>query len=542
MPHKRGLVHRDVKPANILIDMEGRPYVADFGLALREEDFGKGLRFAGTPAYMSPEQARGEGHRVDGRSDIFSLGIVFYELLTGRRPFRGESREEMLEHIISTEPRPLRMIDDAIPRELERICLKALGKRASERYTTAADLAEDLRLFLKEGGPFPASKEPWRPNPEPATTPAPSRDACVGPAAGAGGSQGLALVRRRRRRFLSRAAARPTRPRRLAGRTPLLEDRRRGAGRANAALRSAWSTALRAAASRRSSRRSAPAVLGGRGRHLRGSDRRRHGIAPPQSRRHALRRTCRPISSLAETLAAIRRGRGLPPGKKLLLVLDQFEQWLHGDRYDEEGELARALRQCDGERLQCLLLVRDDFWMAVGRFMKELEIEILEGHNAQAVDLFPPRHARKILTAYGRALEALPDVPGELSAEQASLPRPGRRGAGPGRQGLSRSHGPLRGDGEGPALGASYPASHRRHRRRRCHIPGGDLRRRDRPARTSSPSRSRPGGPESAVAWRRGAISRGTCDPARSFLGRRATQVVRRSSSGSCAYWMASFD
>jgi len=104
--HAKKLIHRDIKPANILLNQAGQPFITDFGLALREEQFGKHGAYSGTPAYMSPEQARGEGHLVDGRCDIFSLGIVLYELLTGERPFFGETAKEVIERVRHVDARP----------------------------------------------------------------------------------------------------------------------------------------------------------------------------------------------------------------------------------------------------------------------------------------------------------------------------------------------------------------------------------------------------------------------------------------------------
>jgi len=153
--HKKGFVHRDLKPGNILIDDQGHPHITDFGLAVSEDSQRlQAGQVAGTPAYMSPEQVRGETHRLDGRTDIWSLGVILYELFTGRQPFWRGNVAECLDEILNREPKPPRQVEDTIPPELERIVLKCLAKPVNERYSTAADLAADLRHWrptLREG-------------------------------------------------------------------------------------------------------------------------------------------------------------------------------------------------------------------------------------------------------------------------------------------------------------------------------------------------------------------------------------------------------
>ena len=149
--HAQLVVHRDVKPGNILLTADRVPVLVDFGLALDETQAGgqeKGV-VSGTPWYMSPEQAAGIAHRIDGRTDIYSLGVVLYQMLTGRLPFRATAFLELMRQVRDDEPQPLRQLVRDIPPELERTCLKALAKQQQDRYTTAADFADDLRCIVQ---------------------------------------------------------------------------------------------------------------------------------------------------------------------------------------------------------------------------------------------------------------------------------------------------------------------------------------------------------------------------------------------------------
>jgi serine/threonine protein kinase/formylglycine-generating enzyme required for sulfatase activity/energy-coupling factor transporter ATP-binding protein EcfA2 len=439
--HQHGLVHRDFKPSNVIVDQNGEIHLVDFGLALHEDlspsETGKSY-VAGTPAFMAPEQLRGENHLIDGQTDIWAFGVTMYLMLSGKAPFKGSGFRELSRIVCYRNPRPLRQHDAKIPRELERICFRCLEKLIEDRYRSMADVIEELESFV--AAPEPVATVSNANSQGPATGlsagshsgPSGSQDRPSGSQSNAANANSstnpdlrVRIVPKGLRAFdqndhdfflslLPGPRDRHGIPESVRFWQARLDPQRQiedvAVGLIYGPSGCGKSSFVRAGLMPQLSQGVVPVYVDCSHRNL------EQHIASRIGHEIHLVDSDKP---LVELVRELRVGKHLRGGDRVLLILDQFEQWLNQNQRYEDSELTQALRQCSSQRVQALLLVRDEFWLRASQFLKCLETRIEESRNAMSLPLLDERHARKVLEAYGRAHGSLPSEENPLSKAQS---------------------------------------------------------------------------------------------------------------------------
>lgn len=446
--HKCGLVHRDLKPGNIILGTDGRVHLVDFGLALHDQLTPNELgeeNVAGTPSFMAPEQIRGENHLVDGQTDIWAFGVIMYLILVGRLPFRGTTVKELTRAICYKNPRPPRQLDDKIPRELERICLKCLAKLIEDRFPSMIDVMDDLQTWLASISKNNADQlieaqrnreiherllalEQATPHLDPLNRPAPSphtpnstenhasdrnsnkHDSLVTASDKASLQiipKGLRAFDQNDHEFFLKLLPGPV------DRHGIPESIRFWISRLDVDKQVAQipigilygpsgcgkSSFVRAGLIPQLSKHVVSIYIDSTNPELE-----RRTVEAINREIHEVS----PQSTLHEAIRKIRHGHHLRHGDKLLLIFDQFEQWLNRCDDINHHPFTLAIRQCNAERVQALFLIRDDFWLSTSQFFRALDQRITESLNALSLPLMDREHAIHVLAAIGRAYNRLP--------------------------------------------------------------------------------------------------------------------------------------
>ncbi len=415
--HSRGIVHRDIKPTNILMSAEGEPLIADFGLALAPAQMYEPE--GGTPRYMSPEQIRNETKRIGPSSDIFSTGVLLYEMLAGRVPFTGVTAEAIAQATLEQSPIPVPTLNADVPIELDRIVRRALRKNLKDRYSSMEAFQAELIKWL-------AGQEA---SAELLTIRTADSDR------GLGFESTWATTAFRSAAQFTHRGLQPFEAEDAKFFLSLLPGAKAPSGLPEAV--DFWKTWLEGFDSTEYSRVAVLYGPSGSGK----TSLLRAGILPNLAPDVLpIQLECQKGQKLTHFAATIAQQCNLEAHnlsqlflqlrddvqarsqfRKVIFVLDHFDNWSGSATEEQLKQLAAALRYCDGEVLQAILVVREGSWIAVTEFMRMVDCGVEQWKNARAIELLDRHHARRLLEVAGRSYGSLPPLPESLDEAAAKF-------------------------------------------------------------------------------------------------------------------------